>query len=169
MRLPTLGRRIESQCVSSLRPYPGNARTHSPKQIKQIARSIQEFGFTNPLLVDDDLQVIAGHGRLLAAKKLGIAEVPVVRLSHLTPAQKRAYVLADNKLALKAGWDPDLLAIELQGLADISLDLELTGFELGEIDLVLSDAAEKAFDRGTAEDSVPNAGAAPPTSRPGDV
>src|SRR5476649_1444639 len=98
--------------TANLIPYARNARTHSDAQVAQIAASIREFGFTNPVLVDGEHGVIAGHGRLLAARKLGMTEVPTIELSHLTPAQKRAYVLADNRLALNAGWDPDMLKIE---------------------------------------------------------
>src|SRR6266571_4557107 len=121
--------RIEYMSVHALRPYAGNARTHSRKQIRQIANSIERFGFCNPVLIDDDKQIIAGHGRVQAAKLLGIEEVPTVRLSHLTEADKRAYVLADNRLAEKAGWDREILAIELQALIDLDIKVELTGFE----------------------------------------
>src|SRR6185312_3934615 len=110
--------------VTELIPYVRNARTHSDAQVAQIAASIREFGFTNPILVDGERGVIAGHGRLLAARKLGMAEVPTIELNHLTPAQRRAYILADNKLALNAGWDPDLLRLEL-------IDLQAEGFDLG--------------------------------------
>jgi ParB-like chromosome segregation protein Spo0J len=116
---------IEPRRVGALRPYKGNARTHSKKQIKQIAASIEQFGFTNPVLVSDDDEIIAGHGRVLAARELGMKEVPTLRLSHLSPEQRRAYVLADNKLALNAGWDQELLSIELQGLIDFGFDVEL--------------------------------------------
>src|SRR5215471_13041855 len=108
--------KIESTLVHELQPYKNNARTHSKRQIRQIARSIEKFGFCNPVLIDDAKQIIAGHGRAEAAKLLGIDAVPTCRLSHLSEADKRAYVLADNKLAEKAGWDRELLAIELQGL-----------------------------------------------------
>ncbi len=108
-------------------PYARNARTHTEAQVAQIAASIREFGFTNPVLVDADRGVIAGHGRLLAARKLGMTEVPTVGLGHLTPGQRRAYVLADNRLALSAGWDEDLLRIELGELQTDGFDLELTG------------------------------------------
>src|SRR5262245_34890584 len=127
--------KIEYSLVRDLRPYPNNARTHSKKQVRQIARSIEKFGFCNPILIDDNKQIIAGHGRVEAAKLLGIEAVPTCRLSHLSEADKRAYILADNKLAEKAGWDRELLAIELQGLIDLDVDVELTGFEMAEIDL----------------------------------
>lgn len=133
--------------TASLQPNPRNARTHSRKQIKQIAESIQKFGFNNPILVDDQGEVIAGHGRLEAANLLGLSIVPVVRLSHLSDAEKRAYVLADNKIALNAGWDSELLALELEELSvllpEVDLDLEITGFETGEIDLLMSDHDEQ--------------------------
>jgi ParB-like chromosome segregation protein Spo0J len=102
--------------VRELRPHPNNARTHSRRQIRQIAKSIKKFDFCNPVLIDDDKQIIAGHGRVEAAKLLGIDAVPTCRLSHLSDTDKRAYVLADNRLAERAGWDKELLAIELQGL-----------------------------------------------------
>jgi ParB-like chromosome segregation protein Spo0J len=111
---------IETVPAHALRPYCRNARTHSKRQVKQIMASIKRFGFTNPILVSDDYEIIAGHGRFEAAKQLGLAGVPVVRLSHLTEEERRAYVLADNRLAEKAGWDKEILAIELQGL--IALD-----------------------------------------------
>src|SRR6516162_32570 len=146
---------IELMPVASLRPYPGNARTHSKKQIRQIADSIRRFGFTNPVLIGEDGKIIAGHGRVEAAKLLGIDCVPTVRLAHLNAARRRAYVLADNKLALNAGWDRKLLAIELQGLIDIDFDVELTGFSPTEIDLVLDEAREGAANGPTeAEDQL---------------
>src|SRR6266516_4282849 len=100
--------------ISELKPYPRNARTHSRKQIKQIAAAIMGFGFTNPVLIDESDQIIAGHGRVAAAELLGLAEVPTLQLNHLSPIQKRAYILADNRLAEKAGWDKEILAVELQ-------------------------------------------------------
>ena len=126
---------IADVVVSQLRPYPKNARTHSKKQIRQIADSIKRFGFTNPVLISDDNEIIAGHGRVEAAKLVGMKNVPTVRLSHLDAAQRRAYVLADNKLALNAGWDREVLAIELQALIDLDFGAEITGFSLAEIDL----------------------------------
>src|SRR5262245_49004826 len=138
----SLASAVEPMPVASLRPHPGNARTHSKKQIRQIAESIRRFGFNNPILVGEDGEIIAGHGRVEAAKLLGLDTVPTVRLAHLNAAQRRAYVLADNKLALNAGWDRELLAIELQGLIDIDFDVELTGFSSAEIDLVLDESRE---------------------------
>lgn len=110
--------KVEMQPVSALRAYAGNARTHSKKQIRQIAESISRFGFTNPVLVSDTGEIIAGHGRVMAAKELGIAAVPTLRLSHLSAEERRAYVLADNKLALNAGWGIEILAIELPIMSD---------------------------------------------------
>ena len=115
--------------VDLLKPYHRNARTHSKKQIRQIASSIERFGFTNPVLVTDDGEIIAGHGRVEAAKLLGMREVPTLALSHLNEAERRAYILADNKLALNAGWDKELLALELQDLIDLSFEIDLTGVQ----------------------------------------
>ncbi len=123
---------INELAISLLKPYPGNARTHSKKQIKQIAASIQRFGFTNPVLVSDEGETIAGHGRVEAARLLGRRTVPTLALSHLSEAERRAYVLADNKLALNAGWDMEILAIELLALVDLEFDVEVTGFSLAE-------------------------------------
>jgi len=135
---------IEQMAVASLRPYSRNARTHSRKQIRQIARSIERFGFTNPVLISDDNEIIAGHGRVEAAKLLGQVSVPTLRLSHLTAAQRRAYVIADNKLALNAGWDGEALALELQALVDLDFDVELTGFSLAEMEILIDEAAESS-------------------------
>lgn len=129
---------------TSLRPAKRNARTHSPRQIRQIADSISRFGFTNPVLADEDGQILAGHGRVEAAKLLGLKEVPVLCIGDLTPAERKAYLLADNKLAQNAGWDQELLALELQELIDIGFDIELTGFGMTEIDLVLDGASQSA-------------------------
>nr|MCU0886122.1 ParB/Srx family N-terminal domain-containing protein [Beijerinckiaceae bacterium] len=124
---PATAAAVVKRPTDVLRPYASNARTHSKKQIRQIAASIERFGFTNPVLVSDEGEIIAGHGRVLAAQQLGMTEVPTLTLSHLSAAERRAYVLADNKLALNAGWDMDMLAIELQGLIDLDFDLQLTG------------------------------------------
>jgi DNA modification methylase len=147
--------KIEYTLVRELRPYPNNARTHSKKQVRQIASSIEKFGFCNPVLIDDGKQTIAGHGRLEAAKLLGIDAVPTCRLSHLSDADKRAYILADNKLASKAGWDKELLAIELLGLIDLNVEVEVTGFDMGEIDIILEEAQEKNGDPSGGEDTEP--------------
>jgi DNA modification methylase len=146
---------IEMRAVATLRPYAGNARRHSKKQIGQIAESIRRFGFTNPVLISDDGDIVAGHGRTLAAQQLGMASVPTLRLSHLSPTERRAYVLADNKLALNAGWDADLLAVELQGLIDLDFEVELTGFSIAEIDLVLDDAKQRSPVTVAPEDLAP--------------
>ncbi|MGE0736631.1 MAG: site-specific DNA-methyltransferase [Alphaproteobacteria bacterium] len=149
---------------AALKPYGGNARTHSPKQLRQIADSIRQFGFVSPILVDRGNGVIAGHGRLAAAKLLGMEKVPTVALEHMTDAEKRAYILADNKLAENAGWDPEILRIELQYLAglDLGFDLTITGFSTPEIDMVLCGEAE---DR---DDILPDLPAKPVT-QPGDL
>lgn len=118
---------------SDLIPYASNSRTHSDSQVSQIAASIKEFGFTNPLLIDEQNNIIAGHGRLMAADKLGIEQVPCIMLTGLSKAQKKAYVIADNKLALSAGWDDELLRLEFDELTEMGFNLELTGFSLDEI------------------------------------
>jgi DNA modification methylase len=161
---------IEMLPVTALRPYSGNARTHSRKQVSQIVDSIRRFGFTNPVLISDDGEIIAGHGRVIAAKQLGMTTVPSVRLSHLSPEQRRAYVLADNKLALNAGWDTEVLAIELQALIDLDFDVSLTGFSLAEIDFTLDharDASPASFD--DAPDYVPELSTEPAVTSPGDL
>ena len=127
--------RIEHIPPLELRPYARNARTHSRKQVKAIARSIETFGFMSPVLAGDDGEIIAGHGRVEAAKLLGIQSVPVIRIGHLSDAERRAYILADNKLALQAGWDQETLAIEFQALIDLGFEVEVTGFSTTEIDL----------------------------------
>ncbi len=160
--------RIESRLIADLRPYPGNARTHSRKQVRQIAESIRRFGFTNPVLVSDDGEIIAGHGRVRAAKELGWTSVPTLRLSHLSAAERRAYVLADNKLAANAGWDAEVLAIELQALIDIDFKVELTGFAPAEIDLTLDFARNRKPERPDPADRVPEP-PADPVTRAGDL
>lgn len=156
--------------IATLRPYARNARTHSPKQIAQIAASIREFGFNNPVLVDRDGEIVAGHGRVAAAKKLGLDTVPCVRLEHLSEAQKRAYILADNRLAEKAGWDRETLAIELQFLTEIEVDFDVTvtGFEMGEVDLLLG-AGDKPDAKADPADAVPELASGPAVTRPGDL
>ncbi len=161
---------IEQLPLSTLRPYARNSRTHSPKQIAQIAASIREFGFNNPVLIDHEGEIIAGHGRVEAAKKLGLDAVPCVRLEHLSEAQKRAYILADNRLAEKAGWDREILAIELQYLThfDVDFDVTLTGFEMAEVDLLLG-SGEKSEAKADPADLVPDAVTGPAVTRPGDI
>jgi ParB-like chromosome segregation protein Spo0J len=131
--------------IDQLRPWPRNARTHSRKQIKQIAESIRLFGFTNPVLIDGENSILAGHGRVEAARQLGMTAVPCLRVNHLSPAEKRAYVLADNKLALNAGWDEELLALELQELmdADIEFDVGIMGFSIAEVDQLVEGLAHE--------------------------
>ena len=125
---------IETVAVERLIPYARNSRTHSPEQVAQIAASIREFGFTNPVLIDAEGGIIAGHGRVMGARQLQMADVPCIRLGHLTEAQRRAYVIADNKLAANAGWDEEMLGLELRELMAAGYDVGLTGFELPEID-----------------------------------
>ncbi len=146
--LPKL--QVEYLDIAKLRPSTHNARTHSLQQIHQIERSVTEFGFTNPLLVDGAGFILAGHGRVEAAKRLGFSRVPVIRIDHLSKAQRRAYIIADNKLAEKAGWDRNILAIELQGLIDVGFDAELTGFDVPEIEMIL-DAPRPAADNAVEE------------------
>lgn len=162
---------LEYVSLPSLRPYDGNARTHSKKQIRQIANSIERFGFTNPVLISDDCQIIAGHGRVEAAKLLKIERVPTLRLSHLSDAERRAYILADNKLAQNAGWDREILALELQGLLDLDFEVDLTGFGLAEIDMILDDARDGSPDTSSGpEDELPAVGnPAFSVTRPGDM
>ena len=158
---------IQRRQVSALIPYIRNARTHSPEQIAQIAASIREFGWTNPILVDGHNGVIAGHGRLLAARQLGFDEVPVIELAHLNDTQRRAYVLADNRLAENAGWDTELLRLELGELQLMDIDLGLLGFGDAELQDLLAPGEE---DRGglTDDDEVPEVSETP-ISRPGDI
>ena len=149
-------RQLIDRPISDLQPYANNARTHSKKQIAQIAESITRFGFTNPVLIGDDNEIIAGHGRIAAAKLLGLKTVPTLTLSDLSAQDRRAYILADNKLATNAGWDQQLLAIELQGLIDVSYDLSVTGFSLAEIDLTLdASVASDPVARDEPEDQMP--------------
>lgn len=158
----------EEIAIECLRPYARNSRTHSKKQIWQIAKSIQRFGFCNPALIDDGLQIIAGHGRVEAAKLIGLKTVPVVRISHLTEAEKRAYILADNRLAERAGWDNEILAIELQALVDANFEVELTGFEIPEIDAIFAEASEaKALPLTPADELFPRLTDKRPVSKEG--
>jgi DNA modification methylase len=146
---------IEYMAPESLKPYPGNARTHSKRQIGQIARSIERFGFNNPVLIDPTDTVIAGHGRMEAAKLLKLSTIPVVRLAHLSELERRAYIIADNKLAQNANWDADLLASEVQYLVDAEFEIELTGFHMAEVDLILDEADERSGHQPEPEDQVP--------------
>lgn len=124
---------IQYKATEDLIPYARNSRTHSAEQIAQIAASIREFGWTNPVLIDGENGIIAGHGRVLAAHKLGETQVPTIELSHMSDTQKRAYIIADNKLALNAGWDDEMLALEIDELKEAGYDIGLTGFNIDEI------------------------------------
>ena len=130
--------KIEQIPTADLVPYARNTRTHSPEQVAQIAGSIREFGFTNPVLIDAQNGIIAGHGRVMAAGKLGLDKVPCIRLAHLTETQKRAYIIADNKLALNAGWDEEMLGLELADLREADFDLGLLGFDADGIEAALN-------------------------------
>jgi DNA modification methylase len=169
LSLDTSGLTITHVDPASLRPSRRNARTHSQKQIGRIAESIKAFGFAVPLVIDEHGTVLAGHGRLSAAKQLGLASVPAVRLDHLSETQKRAFILADNKIALLAGWDRELLAVELGELAvelpAIAMDVTITGFALGEIDVLTGVRGKKR--RTSSEEAIPALG--PPVSQRGDV
>jgi ParB-like chromosome segregation protein Spo0J len=165
--LVALADRIELWPIDRLRPYERNPRTHSDAQVDQIAASMVEFGWTNPVLVDEQGGILAGHGRLLAARKLGLAEVPVIRFEHLSEAQKRAYLIADNQLALQAGWSEELLGAELAWLRDERFDLDLVGFDATELERLLAIAdGEAGSDE--AEDEVPEP-PEEPVSRLGDL
>lgn len=137
--------KFELRNVDDLIPYARNARTHSTEQVQKLAGSIKEFGFINPVIISDDGGVLAGHGRIMAAQKLGIKQVPCVVESHLNEAQKKAYILADNRLALDAGWDDEMLKIELSELKDMDFDLDLIGFDGVEIDEILKETKCKEF------------------------
>ena len=156
---------IVSRKVEDLIPYARNSRTHSDAQVAQIAASVREFGWTNPVLVDGENGIIAGHGRVLAARKLGMDEVPCIELAGLSDTQRRAYIIADNKLALNAGWDDELLAIEFAELADAGFDNLLTGFTQDEIDALTPEQIPEGL---TDEDAVPEL-QAEPVSKLGDV
>ena len=157
---------VECLALTSLKPSPRNARTHSKAQIKQIAVSIEEFGFTNPILIDETSTILAGHGRVEAAKLLRMTDVPVVRIEHMSEEQKRAYVIADNQLALNAGWDDTVLVEELQALADLGFDVELTGFDMGDIDKMIEDLGTDV----DADDvDVPELDDGPAVTQPGDI
>lgn len=146
--------------IERLIPYARNSRTHSDAQVAQIAASIREFGFTNPVLVDEQGGIIAGHGRVLAARKLGLVEVPTIELAGLTEAQRRAYIIADNKLALNAGWDDEMLRVEFDALKELDFDLSLTGFDIDEIDALMPEEVSPGL---TDEDAVPEVPAEPVT------
>ena len=155
---------VTYKAIHTLIPYENNSRTHTDEQINQIAASIKEFGITNPILIDQEGGIIAGHGRVLALNKLGIDKTPCIELVDLTEAQRKAYVLADNQIALNAGWDLDLLKIELEGLNDLDFDLDILGFENDFLDNLLQDLGGGLTD----EDAVPDAPETA-TTQPGDI
>ena len=158
--------KIDRIAVEKLIPYAKNSRTHSADQVAQIAASIKEFGFNNPVLIDEDNGIIAGHGRVMAAQKLGLQAVPCIRLAHLSETQRKAYVIADNRLALNAGWDDQMLTVELQELDSESFDLSLLGFEADELNALLNPIKET--EGLTDEDEVPEVPEEPKT-KPGDI
>lgn len=160
--------KIEYRKIDDLLPYAGNARTHTDKQIAQVAASIRQFGFTNPVLIDGKRGIVAGHGRVAAARTLGIADVPTIQLSHLSDTERRAYIIADNRLAELAGWDHEILAIEFQALSELDLDfdLEITGFETAELDFLL-DGPDT--DEADPDDDVSGIEMGPAVTRLGDI
>ena len=163
---------VTTMSVDALKANPRNARTHSPKQIRQIANSLEQFGFINPILLDRDGVIIAGHGRLEAAKQLGLSEVPTIRVNDLSPDQVRAYAIADNRLAELAGWDTELLGTELAYLADLDIDFDptITGFEMAKIDLLIGDLGDGSESESTdPDDSVPETSRGPAVTQPGDI
>ncbi|MBF0625832.1 MAG: site-specific DNA-methyltransferase [Magnetococcales bacterium] len=168
--IPAMAKAIEIWPVERLIPYAANARTHSEAQIAKVAASMKEFGFTSPILVDGKDGIIAGHCRLMAARKLGMAEVPVIVLDHLSDAQRRAYILADNKLAMDAGWDNDILSAELDRLREDGFELEVIGFSDEELGDLLDGMGEGEGSAGPAgdEDTIPEP-PPNPVSRPGDL
>ena len=141
--MDTLSMKVEQTNIDELIPYASNSRTHSEEQVAQIAASIKEFGFNNPVLLDGDNGIIAGHGRTLAARKLGLKEVPTIELAHLSDSQRKAYIIADNKLALNAGWDMELLSLEMGDLRDNEFNLDLMGFTNQEIDAMFPEPLSK--------------------------
>jgi len=152
--------KVVTKAVADLIPYVRNSRTHSDAQVAQIAASIKEFGWTNPILIDGENGIIAGHGRLLAARKLGQDKVPTIELGHLSEAQKRAYVIADNQLALNAGWDTSMLTLELGDLKAEGFDLELLGFDAAELEKLMQPEQVEGL---TDEDAVPEVPEEPKT------
>lgn len=144
--------KFEIRSVDALIPYARNARTHSPEQVQKLAGSIKEFGFINPVIISDDGCVLAGHGRIMAAQKLGIKQVPCVVESHLTEAQKKAYILADNRLALDSGWDEEMLKIEISELKEMDFNLDSIGFDGVEIDEIFKDHDVQEFTENLTED-----------------
>lgn len=160
---------VERAPISTLKTNPDNARAHSARQIKQIAASMREFGFVSPALIDENNVIIAGHGRVTAARQLDLRQAPVVRIEHLNEAQKRAYLIADNQLALNADWDQEKLAIELQTLVELDFEVELTGFETAQVDFIISDAANASPDAPDDADDMPAPKGGPSVTLPGDL
>lgn len=161
--------RIEYVGVHSLKPYKNNARTHSRQQVRMISRGIEKFGFTNPILVSDTYEIIAGHGRAEAAKLLGLETVPTIRIDHLTDIERRAYIIADNKLASKAGWNREILQIELQNIVAADIDVQTVGFEIAEADFLLHEVVERDEDIESFDTSPPIIREKPSISRTGDL
>jgi DNA modification methylase len=161
--------RVEYVSPRSLRPYPGNARTHGKRQKHALEASIRRFGYTQPALVSEDNVIIAGHGRVEAAKSLGLDKIPIIRIEHLSDTDRRAYVIADNKIAEMAGWDKEILAIELQNLIEVGFDLEIVGFDPPEVDHLFEGLAESKCDS-SAEDIAPlPTYGGPSVARPDDI
>lgn len=158
--------RVEQISLEKLLPYAKNSRTHSDEQVVQLAASIKEFGFNNPVLIDKESTIIAGHGRVMAARRLGMKEVPCIRLDHLTETQRKAYIIADNRLALNAGWDNELLTIELNDLLEDGFALDILGFDSDELKALLDPV--KATEGLTDPDEVPEVPEEPKT-KPGDI
>ena len=142
---------VEQIGIETLIPYANNARTHSDEQVAQIAASIREFGFNNPVLIDEQSSIIAGHGRVLAARKLELDSIPCIRLNHLSETQRRAYIIADNKIAMNAGWDEELLALELTELTEFGVNMDLTGFSLLEMSNIFDDGVRGVPDTSSQE------------------
>lgn len=163
--------RVEQYPVAALKPYKKNSKIHDKKQVKQIAASIKEFGFNVPILIDGQNNIIAGHGRVLACKELGIEEVPVISIEHLTEAQKRAFIIADNKLTENAEWDKDMLALEFKelGILDLSFDLDITGFSTGDIDLILDEGTSAEDEEENLAEILREAEDMPGITKPGDI
>ena len=157
-------RRYEMVAIKDLKPYENNARTHSQEQIDKICRSIQEFGFINPVLVDSELGIIAGHGRVEGARQLGMSEVPCLFVEDLTEAQKKAYIIADNKLTEDGGWDDEILKSEIMALTNMDFDISLTGFELDDFNFD-EQSIEFQEDEYDVEENIPEE----PKTKPGDI
>lgn len=161
----TTTERFEKVDIEKLVPYARNSRTHSKEQILQLRASLREFGFINPIIVDKGLNIISGHGRVLAAKEEGITEVPCVFVEHLTEAQKRAYIIADNRLALNAGWDAEMLSVELSELQGADFDLSLLGFDDAELNKLMDNVEDVEDDDFDVEDELQK----PAITKPGDL